>query len=227
MNDTFPPRIESMVFDFDGTLAELRLNFGEMKSRIAELAREYVRTAPPDTRIPVLEWIETLAEDLASRDRGSAEVLRRRCLALIEEMELEAARGGCLFDFTRGVLDTLRMKRIRVAVITRNCEKAVRMVFPDLEEHCSALLTREHVPRVKPDPDHLLRALRKIGGAAGTALMIGDHPLDIQTGHRAGVLTAGVSSGNTTREELMRSGARWTAPDCRELMAVLEGLGLI
>lgn len=227
MNDCLPSRIESIVFDFDGTLAELRLNFAEMKGRVGAVVREYVLAKPPGPGTPALEWIETLTRELAATDRPSAEELKRRCLEIIEELELEAAREGSLFDFTRDILEALRARNIRVAVITRNCEKAVRLVFPDVGDYCRALLARDHVPRVKPDPDHLLRALREIGGSAGTALMIGDHPLDIQTGRRAGTLTAGVSSGSATREELARSGAHWTAPNCRDLMEFLAGQGLI
>ncbi len=227
MNGFQPEKITSVVFDFDGTLAELNLNFGEMKRRLTVLAGEYDRSATSDPKLPALEWIEKLAAGLRATNGAAADELVHKALGLIEDMEVKAAGEGCLFPFTRGLLERLRKKHVKVAVITRNCEKAVRMVFPDVERYCAAFLSREHVPRVKPDPDHLLRALRKMGASPGASLMVGDHPIDIQAGHRAGLRTAGVSSGYVSQEELARSGACWTAKNCSELMEVLEQQGLI
>ncbi|MDY0039052.1 MAG: HAD-IA family hydrolase, partial [Desulforhabdus sp.] len=147
--------------------------------------------------------------------------------ALILDMELEAARRGRLFAFSRTILEELKRAGIQTAIITRNCEQAVRIVFPDLEDHCCGFLSRDHVPQVKPDPDHLLRALRLIAVEPGSALMVGDHPIDIQTGIRAGVMTAGVCSGNASHKDLVESGAHWTARDCCQLVMELKSLDLI
>jgi phosphoglycolate phosphatase len=216
-----PRKLESIVFDFDGTLAELRLDFGEMKRRLSLLAEEYLTSALSSPTVPALECMEALAEEVRAIDAAAAGEFQRRAEALIVSMETEAARQGSLFPFTRSVLTLLRRRKIKIAIITRNCEKAVRLVFPDLDRYCESFLSREHVERVKPDPNHLLTALRKVMSAPETALMVGDHPIDIQTGRCAGVLTAGVWSGNVSREVLSRSGARWTAKNCLELMRVL------
>ncbi len=206
------------MFDFDGTLAELHLDFGEMKQRLAMLAAEYLGGPPALPAMPALEWMEVLIESLPESARSRGGELRRKAIGLIMDMELEAARRGRLFELTRPILSELREKGLKVAIITRNCEKAVRLVFPDLDAYCPVFLARDHVPRVKPDPDHLLRALGLLEAFPASALMVGDHPLDIQTGKRAGVKTAGVWSGSATRADLIQSGADWTAPNCRELI---------
>ena len=41
-SDRVRMKIESLVFDFDGTLAELRLDFAEMKLRLNTLAESYL-----------------------------------------------------------------------------------------------------------------------------------------------------------------------------------------
>ena len=153
--------------------------------------------------------------------------MRSALQSLIKDIELDAAYRGSLFPFTRSILQTLGQEGIKIAIITRNCEEAVRIVFPDLDRYCGGFLARDHVRRVKPDPDHLLRALETIEAVPETALMVGDHPLDIQTGQRAGILTAGVWSGTATEEELARSGADLTARNCEELITVLRERSLI
>lgn len=227
MNDNRHRKLRSIVFDFDGTLAELHIDFGEMKRRMAVLAREHVPVELNSSLPPVLEWLESLAAHLEGANPRAAADFRRRADALIVEMELEAARRGRLFDFTRPVLSRLRSKQIHVAIITRNCEEAVRIAFPDLDGYCGVFLARGHVPKVKPDPDHLYRALAKVAWEPHSTLMVGDHPLDIQTGKRAGVLTAGVSSGRASLDDLIRSGADWTAGNCEELMRRLEEEGWV
>lgn len=226
MNSNLPTRFHTVVFDFDGTLAELRLDFSEMKRRLASLALEFL-PSPPPAALPVLEWLEILVGAVRACNEASAVEFHLRSHALILEMELEAAQGGSLFSFTKPILTELRSKGVQIAVITRNCEKAVRTVFPDIDDYCSGFLARDHVPRVKPDPDHLLRALRKLGADRQTSLMVGDHPLDIETGKRAGVSTAGVCSGNVSRADLSKTGAQWTAGNCEELFQLLSDQGLI
>lgn len=221
-----PQKIRAVVFDFDGTLAELRLDFGVMKEEVRLLAAEFLARveAPP---LRVLEWLEVLREEVGRRDPAQLADFVDRAEALLRDMEIEAARQGALFPFTRPMLEDLRRQGIEAAVITRNCDAAVRIVFPDVDAYCGVLLARDHVPRVKPDPDHLLRALERLACGAERALMVGDHPLDVETGKRAGVLTAGVSSGRMTLEDLSRAGADWVAPDCRGLMDQLGRCGFL
>lgn len=48
-------KIGAVVFDFDGTLAELHIDFNEMKRRLSLLAGTYYSAAPPEPFLPVLE----------------------------------------------------------------------------------------------------------------------------------------------------------------------------
>jgi phosphoglycolate phosphatase len=218
MNDKH--KIRAFVFDFDGTLAELRLDFDWMKLKLGLLAGEFL----PEVELPplrVLEWLEELRQEVSRREPQRLSEFLGRADRLIQDMEIDAARRGSLFPFTRPMLEGLQLQGIKAAVITRNCEEAVRLVFPDVDRYCGGLLARDHVPKVKPDPDHLLRALEVLACGVEGVVMVGDHPLDVETGKRAGVLTAGVSSGRIALEELARSGADWVAADCRDLMEQL------
>ena len=219
-------RIQTVVFDFDGTLAQLRLNFGHMKRRLALMASEYLQEVPEADR-PVLEWLDFLERRILERQAAGDGEFRSRATRMIVEMELLAAREGALFPFTRTLLRQLEHDGVHAAIITRNCEAAVRMVFPDLEDFCGCFLAREHVERVKPDPDHLRRVLVHFGSDPGTSLMVGDHPLDVQTGKRAGTLTAGVASGSGSWDDLASSGADWVAADCESLFVDLRRTRLV
>ncbi len=215
----------SLVFDFDGTLAALTLDFETMRNRVAAVAREFLG---PDARPRgfMLEWIQELADTLASRgEPGVAAAFATKAHACIEEEEMQAAVKGALFPFTRELLLGLRSGGVRTAVITRNTSRAVLRVFPDILEHCDCMLARDQVPRIKPHPEHLLLALRSIDGCKRTTLMVGDHPLDIATGREAGTHTAGVTSGRMTADDFHAAQAHHVAADCMELVHGLAAQG--
>lgn len=220
--------LQAMVFDFDGTLARLTIDFGEMRRRVLVEAERF--GFPPDgvDNLPVLEWIESTVARFGGDGRsGDAAFFAARAHAAIVDLEVESAASAELFEFTRPLLSDLRASGVKTAIITRNCFQAVRRVFPEVERACDVVLARDHTPRVKPDPAHLSLALERLGVRAEASAMVGDHPLDVATGLAAGAFTAGVASGKVDEAELARHGARLTAPDCRALCLRLRERGLL
>lgn len=207
--------LAAVVFDFDGTLARPALDFTLMKHRLADLAR--ARFGDPLTEVggPALEWIEAVA---AARPAEEARIFRRQAHDLIADMELKAAARTSLFPFVREVLARLRGLGAGVAIITRNIRRSVEMVFPDAADFVDAVLTREDVAAVKPDPAHLLAALAMLGVAADSALMVGDHPQDVLTARRAGTFSAAVASGGNDPVRLRQSGPDFFEPDVAALV---------
>lgn len=224
------PALRALVFDFDGTLALLTLDFDTMRRRLGALAQEFSPALPDPSDHPILEWRTLVAEQLENglpTGIDTANIFLARSADLILAMEVEAARRGTLFAFTRPLLRSLREAGTKSAIITRNCSQAVTCVFPDYADYCPTLLTRDDVSRAKPDPEHLLTALEHIGCSPQETMMIGDHPLDITTGKRAGAWTAGVASGRVSQRELLESGADMSAADCDELVQKLQKQAII
>lgn len=219
--------IRALVFDFDGTLARLTIDFELMKRRIASLAAVFLPHRPQPNSVPALEWLEELAARVAETDKGLAREFHCRARLAITAMELDAAREAELFVGTRPMLEGLARRGLACAVITRNSTAAVKVVFPDIHEHCRAFIAREDAPRVKPHPEHLLSALDRLAVDPGRALMVGDHPMDIETAKRAGTLSAGVASGRVGESALLEAGADFVAPDCAGLVQMLDSQGLL
>ena len=204
--------IKAVVFDFDGTLAHLTLDFNVLNAAVCDAVRELLPEAPPFTP-PALEWVEACMKTIGSNQAELANLLRLRAEEALLGVEVEAARQGGLFPHTRRLLLRLREDGLRAGVITRNCRPAVLTVFPDLEEFCP-LLAREDVSKTKPDPEHLLRMLDILGVMPKDSLMIGDHPMDILTGKRAGTMTLGVTCGHASRARLQEAGADLILEHC-------------
>lgn len=221
-------RFDALVFDFDGTLANVPLDFDLMRTRIAALAEVFLPARPETDGQPVLEWVDELAAEVAGH-AGEATGKEFHCRArlTITATEIDAARQGELFEFTRPMLKTLHERGVAVGVITRNITPAVLEVFPDLPGLVGAFIPREDAVCVKPDPEHLHQALRMLGVRPERALMVGDHYMDIETGHRAGAASAGVATGRIAEAAFREAGAEFTAPHAGRLLERLVRDGLL
>jgi len=215
-------KIEAIVFDFDGTLAELTIDFSEMKKRLRALGNAFLDPLPQKDDLPALEWVDFISDCLSQDDPNLGKEFHTRCRFLIITMELEAARNGRLFPFTCEMLTGLNSAGIKTGIITRNTASAVRELVPDINKISGCFLSREDVQNVKPHPQHLFKALEIIGVDAGASLMVGDHPIDIETGKRAGAMTAGVATGRISVSELRQAGADFVAEDCMQLINMLK-----
>lgn len=212
---------EAVVFDFDGTLAELVLDFTAMKARVTDAAKAYLPDVPPPDGLPALEYANQLAARIRTVAPADAETFLGRVARAIMEQEIEAASRAALFPHTRQALATLAARGIPTGIITRNCRAAVNRIFPDAATHVGVILARDDTPHVKPDPRHLLTALATLGATPARSLMVGDHPMDLATGRAAGTLTAGVASGRVPRGELATHGPDYLAEDVGELVNML------
>jgi phosphoglycolate phosphatase len=212
---------DAVVFDFDGTLAELVLDFTAMKARVADAARHYLPDVPPPNGLPALEYAERLAARIRPASPEAATRFLARVARAIMDQEIEAAGHAALFPHTRQALDSLLAQNIKIGIITRNCRAAVIRIFPDAPRYAGIILARDDAPHVKPDPRHLLDALSALHVAPPHALMVGDHPMDLATGKAAGTLTAGVASGRVSKAELAAHAPDYLADDVGELVGML------
>jgi phosphoglycolate phosphatase len=216
--------IRAVVFDFDGTLTELTLDFDHMRKDLEKLLLTYVT---PDilNNLRGRFMIETIyaVEEILGQ-KGAA--FRYDAFALLSEIEVDAANGKDLFPFTRKVLRTLHSMNVRTGIMTRNCSGAVKRMFPDYSEYVDVVVSREETRLVKPHPSHPLALLRSLDASPTEALLVGDHPTDIEAGIAACMRTVGVLTGRIGRDELTRAGADHVIDDIRGIPRIVESLYL-
>jgi beta-phosphoglucomutase-like phosphatase (HAD superfamily) len=150
----------TLIFDFDGTLFHLPVDYGVVRRDLA--LAPGVKVGP------------SLQRFIDDGDEAS--------LAVVTRHEVAAVATG---SFTKGAPDCLTGGN-DVAIVTRNSREAVRAALGPLADTI-VIVGREDVRRLKPDPDGVLLAMEKLGAdPAGTAL-IGDTFHDVEAARAAGV----------------------------------------
>ena len=214
--------IKAVIFDFDGTLAVLNIDFSSMRERVFNLMRRYgVREELIEEKY-LLEIIDEVYQILCKKSPSDAEEFYQEAHRILYEIELRAAEDGRLIPEVERTLNILRGRGIKIGIVTRNCEDVVRKVFPVIDDYCDVFVSRNSVKKVKPHPDHLISVLRALDVLGEEAVMIGDHPIDIQAGKRVGMKTIGVLTGRTKREEFEKAGTDYILGEVSEVYDLLE-----
>jgi phosphoglycolate phosphatase len=216
-------RVKAIIFDFDGTLAVLNIDFAFMRERVFDLMRHYGAVQEGIGERYLLEIIDEVYQFLWKKNPTGADDFYQRAHQILHEIEMKAAEKGSLIPGAEATLQNLRKKKMRVGIITRNCEDAVRKVFPNINEFCDVFVSRNLVKRVKPHPDHLTYVMESLKTSGEESVMVGDHIIDIQAGKRMGVKTIGVLTGRTKKEEFSEAGADYVLGDVTEIYKIVEG----
>ncbi|MEM2926718.1 MAG: HAD family phosphatase [Candidatus Bathyarchaeia archaeon] len=224
--------LEAILLDCDGTIVELHFDYmGARRAIIEFLAnRGFERTLFSD-RDPIQVTLEKLKKIL--EDMGQGHLFQDFFIPskeIMDRFEIEASERTNLMP---GALDTIRSLKamgLKVALVTNSGRKAIELLFRRLLERSlfEAIITRDDVELMKPDPSPIFEALRRLGVLASKAVLVGDSPVDIKAGIAAGVRTVGISP-NPEREEILRkAGADYVILSLKELpdlLSRMEGSG--
>jgi phosphoglycolate phosphatase len=214
--------IQTAIFDYDGTLVKLNINFNRMRQGVEKILISYHIEPECLKKLYILEMIDEATTRIKKRSPSEGLIFYHRAMALVIEYEVRAARKGRILSGVPTMLKELRDRGIKVGIVTRNCDKAVRILFPDIDCFSDVYLPRDSVTQLKPHPEHLALALDKMEVKdPRQCLMVGDHIMDIESGKQMGMKTAGVLTGKTTRDSFVEAGADFIVNDATEIPLII------
>lgn len=178
--------VRGVLFDLDGTLVDSRIDFAGMRRATMRLAAERGVDPAPLEGLDLLEMVARAAA--AAPD---PEEMRRAAEAALVAIEVAAGPGSREMPGAIELLEALQADGIRVGIVTRNCRQVVTEILARIPLPHGVLLTRDEVVRVKPDPEHLLRAAAALGVPPERCVIVGDHVMDVRAGRAAGMGTVG------------------------------------
>jgi phosphoglycolate phosphatase len=206
--------VSAVLFDFDGTLVEAPIDFARMRRDLLRVAEEAGVASDELAGLDLLTIVARVQERVPEPERF-AEAAEAALMAVEMECSLLAREVAGASE----VLAWLDRQGIRVGIVTRNCRAVVEGVLERIPLNHSVLLTRSEVTRVKPDPDHLLRALRHLEAPPERSIMVGDHWMDVQAGKGAGMATVGIMTPGRPSDFFAPAPPDLLIHDLRELIA--------
>jgi phosphoglycolate phosphatase len=190
--------IRFVVLDLDGTLIDSAPDLRAAANTVLAQAGRPPLDLPTITRF-VGDGVRKLIERAfaATGPALAPEALDR---ATARYTALYEAAASVLTRPYPGVVETLgrlRAAGLKLAVCTNKPVAAAGIVLGELgmATLVDAVSGGDSVTRRKPDPEHVLDALRRIGGTPAAAAMVGDNEHDIAAGKAAGLATIAVTYG--------------------------------
>ena len=199
-------KISLIVYDFDGTLVDTLFDIADaVNLSLNELG---LRTL---SRATIRKYVGKGVERLMAQSiDGTGYTDLPRAVELFRRHYSENLMNHTRFyPSGREILDHFRDKK--QAICSNKPEDFVRRILESLKslDYFDAILGGDSVESKKPDPEGLLHLLDRFQCSPEMAVLVGDSPVDIETGKRAGVYTCIVNYGFGNPKEIAS-----TNPDC-------------
>ena len=182
-----------------------------------ELARNQIRTGEARETIKISGIAVSLAREKGlERD----DEVRARFFEKLDAKMDETGPGNDLVK----LLEQLKQKGFILGIVTfvRKTRLTRRLDMWKLEDYFQSAITPEQVQEFKPSPQPYLKAIEDFHLAPKECLVIGDEPVDMLGGKRAGTRTIGLPQGFYSREELEEAGADSIITSLNALPSILS-----
>ena len=194
--------IRLIIFDFDGTLGDTRANIVmTMRDTMCALGLEEPSedAIAATIGIPLADGFAQLYPWMPAEETQHCAVTYRQ----IFEKNRKLLIPG-LFPHVKETLALLHSQGYTLTVASSRMSSSLRGFLHDMgiEEFISYVLGVDNVEKAKPDPEPVLKTLRDLGMRPEETMVVGDMPVDIMMGRRAGAKTCAVTYGNASLKDL-------------------------
>jgi HAD superfamily hydrolase (TIGR01509 family) len=219
--------IKAVIFDLDGTIVDFNIDF---KAARAEVVHLLTQQNLPSSLLSVNESVFVTLKKAKKRMKENGEeeqefiTLKEKVVALVERYESEAAQKTNVIPSILETLKTLRKMKLKIALFTANGEKSTNYILRHfrLRQFFDAIIARESVLAVKPDPVHLEAALKALKVKPEEAIVVGDSVRDMECARRLKVLAVGVTTGISSPEALTNAGADYLASSSADIPTLVK-----
>lgn len=211
---------QAIIFDFDGTLVDASEAICHSFNQALE-KRQLPRMDPREIRAmigtPLVGMFKSVVKDLPGVDVDQF-VRDYRSAFFTHSLVLTRLMPG-----TEETLTHFSSHAKLGIATSRRSDGALHILGNfGLLGHFSAVVGIEHVSESKPDPEPIHRTLEQLQVPAERAVMVGDTVDDMMAGKRAGLTVVGVTTGTTSRAELIEGGADHVVTELSALVDLVE-----
>jgi len=219
--------VEAVIFDLDGTLTSFNIDYKALRGDARECL---MRAGVPASLLKVNESVFDMLKKAAIYFRNKEkkahafEKARAECLSIAEKYEMEAAATTNLMPGVIETLKALKEMNLKVGLCTTSSEAAVNYILEHFKigEYFQAVVSRNKVKQVKPDPEQLTLALNLLGVQAQTTVIVGDSIVDMQSAMDLKAIAIGLPTGYSTHKQLISQGANYILTSLTDLPILIK-----
>jgi len=218
---------KAVVFDLDGTIVNFNLDYKAARAEVIEfLATQGFPRSLFSLNESIFEMLKKVEISMRNKGKNQKQFtkLKETVLTHLEKYELESAKSTSPIPGILEALKALKQMKLKLALFTVNSKKSTNIVLNTfhLKGFFDAVVTRDSVPTVKPNPVHLETALKKLKVKPVEAMVVGDSISDMKTAQELHVFAVGVTYGISTSEELTHAGANCIISSPTDLIKLIE-----
>lgn len=194
-------KIKLVIFDLDGTLVDAyeaitkSVNFTLSKMGYPEASRLRIRRAVGwgDKRL--------LGFFVKEKDIQPALVVYRR------HHRISLKRYTKLLPYAKEILQDLAKRGFKLAIASNRPTEFTDIILRRLalEKYFDYVLCADRLGRGKPDPEILLKIIKKLKVRPSEVIYVGDMTIDVKTAHRAKVKGIAVIGGSSTLKAIKKA----------------------
>jgi|AP82_1055514.scaffolds.fasta_scaffold71842_2 HAD superfamily hydrolase (TIGR01509 family) len=210
---------QAIVFDFDGTLVDASNAICHSFNQALEKC-QLPRMDPQEIRAMIGRPLVGMFESVEGSAGVDADHFVREYRGAFFSHSLVLTR------LMPGAEETLThfSSRLKLGIATSRKSDGALHILKNfgLLDHFSAVVGIEHVSNSKPDPEPIHRTLEQLQVPAEQSVMVGDTTDDMTAGKRAGLTAVGVTTGTTSRAELIEGGADHVVTELSALVDLVD-----
>ena len=195
-------RFDTVIYDLDGTLID---SAQDMRVAVSNVLADH--GLPPvsdeDVRIFMGQGSKvTMGKAFAKNGKSlDDEALSAVTREFVRYYEADPISHTVAFDGVAEVVARFARLGLKQGVCTNKFEKPSRIILEHLKlmPPIGDVAGADTFPVRKPDPQHILLLVERMGGDPRRTVMIGDSIHDVEAAHRAGLPAVLVSWGYTAR----------------------------
>ncbi len=207
--------LKAIIFDFDKTLVNLG-DFVDWEAARQELREFYGKNGADEKVIKNMTSFEMM-EKFGDKPKASG---------ILERYEAKGVAKSSPMEGAEEILKWVKANGLLVGIVSLNPRGIIEKCFTmhGLLAYVDAIVGRDDVKHHKPDSDHTDACLSLLHVTRNEAVIIGDTTYDIKAARNTGMVSIGVCTGFSTREELKNAGADYLAANLGEAKTLIGKL---